>query len=93
MNDLKFAFRQLLKNPGFTAVAVLTVALALWTNVAQAHPSSGIVVDQQGQVFIVGQSLPEAERPSLAATFVAFDYFQAMGIPLLEAPNTKKAPS
>ena len=27
MNDLKFAFRQLLKNPRFTAVAVLTLAL------------------------------------------------------------------
>jgi formylglycine-generating enzyme required for sulfatase activity len=27
MNDLKFAFRQLLKNPGFTTVAVLTLAL------------------------------------------------------------------
>ena len=32
---------------------------------------------------IVGQSVPFADRPSLAATFVAFDYFQAMGIPLL----------
>src|SRR5438874_3953251 len=29
MNDFKFAFRQLLKNPGFTAVAVLTLALGL----------------------------------------------------------------
>ncbi len=28
MNDLKFAFRQLLKNPGFTALAVITLALA-----------------------------------------------------------------
>jgi len=28
MNDLKFAFRQLLKSPGFTAVAGLTLALA-----------------------------------------------------------------
>ena len=27
MNDLKFAFRQLLKNPGFTAVAALTLLI------------------------------------------------------------------
>src|SRR4030095_4142256 len=33
---------------------------------------------------ILGQSVPLADRPSLAATFIAFDYFQAMGIPLIE---------
>jgi predicted permease len=38
--------------------------------------------DEKAQA--VGQPLPEAERPSLAATFVAFDYFPAMGIHLLD---------
>ncbi len=34
MNDLKFAFRQLHKKPGFTAVAVLTMALGIGINSA-----------------------------------------------------------
>ena len=29
MNDLKFALRQLLKNPGFTGVAVFSLAIGL----------------------------------------------------------------
>jgi hypothetical protein len=40
MNELKFAFRQSLKNPGFTAVAVLTLALDIGANTVPTLASS-----------------------------------------------------
>ena len=54
MNDLKFAIRQLLKNPGFTAVAVLTLALGICTVTTQFSIFYG--------VLLRGLPFPESDR-------------------------------
>jgi hypothetical protein len=54
MNDLRFAFRQLFKNPGFTAVAVLTLAICIGANL-----SIFAVVDA---VLVRSLPLPDADR-------------------------------
>ncbi len=44
MQDFKFAVRQLLKTPGFTTVAVLTLALAIGVNSAIFALINGVVL-------------------------------------------------
>jgi len=59
LSDLKFAFRQLLKAPGFTAVAALSLALGIgatttvfcWMQGIVLHPLPG--VDRQEQMVVL----------------------------------------
>src|SRR5262245_58537971 len=54
MHDLRFAFRQLLKNPGFTAVAVLTLALGIGANTTIFTMAYGVLLKPL--------PLPQSER-------------------------------
>ena len=45
MNDIKFAFRQLLKSPGFTVVAVLTLALGVMAATTMYSVIYAVVLD------------------------------------------------
>ncbi|MCW5559105.1 MAG: ABC transporter permease, partial [Verrucomicrobiae bacterium] len=59
MQDLRFALRQLLKNPGFTAVAVLTLALGIGATTAMFSLIHGVLL----------KPLPFPESDRLVALF------------------------
>src|ERR1022692_450516 len=67
MNDLKFAFRQLLKHRGFTAVAVLTLALGIGVNTSMFSALQELLArplpyPDAGQLVQLFQITPHSQR-------------------------------
>jgi len=73
MNELKFAIRQLLKNPGFTAVAVLTLALGIGATAAVFSLIEGVLLtpppytDPKRIVLVTPQGLDGKPTASMVA--------------------------
>src|SRR5215471_6681964 len=60
MNDLKFAFRQLVKNRGFSCVALLTLALGIGANTAIFSAVDRLLIRplpvvNPGQLVLIGE--------------------------------------
>jgi hypothetical protein len=74
MNDLKFAFRQLLKNPGFSAVAVTTLALGIGANTAVFSLVNAILI-------FMGCGLPIPSHFVLPSAFLWESHCSPRGFP------------
>src|SRR5437773_708395 len=75
MNDLKFALRQLLKNPGLTAVAVFTLALGIGANTAIFSVIYGVLLrplpyrDSEQLIRVFETSASQPKFPMSAGDF------------------------
>ncbi len=76
LQDLRFAFRMLRKNPGFTAVAVLTLALGIGVNTAMFSVMQGVVLAPLQYVNPDRLVMVWENNPRFPQTWVSYPNFR-----------------
>src|ERR1700722_12379648 len=77
VRDIRFAIRQLLESPGFTMVAVLTLALAIGANIAIFSAVDAVLLHplpypDPDRLMIVTENLPHYGLAGLQPSFSEF---------------------
>jgi putative ABC transport system permease protein len=94
MNDFKFALRQLMKNPGFSGVAVLTLALGIGVNTSmfsalQVLLARPLPYPHPGELVQVFQTSPQSPRESHHSPPNFLDYQKNGDFQFVAALNDK----
>jgi len=77
LQDIRYGIRMLVKNPGFTAVAVLTLALGIGANTAIFTVVNSVLLrplpfPEPERIFAVHQAMPEKGIPKSGASYPNF---------------------